>query len=77
MHRYTSIYLSKDAFDPGTIAVVGEDDSVCVDFRSDPIGPSSFRRVDTAIALSRAHAEHLYAELGKVLGKIPMAQEIS
>lgn len=29
------------------------------------------------IDLSQHHAEHLYDELGKVLGKIPMAQEIS
>jgi hypothetical protein len=29
------------------------------------------------IDLSQHHAEHLYDELGKVLGKVPMAQEIS
>jgi hypothetical protein len=66
-----SIYLPD--LDGGlSVSHCPDDDMVTVGFHQRGCVVSDFKT-----HLGHEHAEHLYAELGKVLGKIPMAQEIS
>lgn len=77
MHHYGRIVLTDDGADLETVKLSIDDGWVDVDFRYPAVAPSTHRQTAITVGMSTAHAEHLYDELGKVLGKIPMAQEIS